>query len=91
MQYEHFPVVICGSNHTPAPQTFKDEVTIGLWHKICVLNNRIATQILSENITQRDKKGKGEACQDAGVSIMVVCYVLPISLLLLADTQPEQP
>lgn len=46
------------------------------------LNNRIATQILSENITQRDKKGKGEACQDAGVSIIVVCYVLPISLLL---------
>lgn len=67
-------------SHT-SPQTFKDEMTIGLWHKTCVLN-RIATQILSENITQRDEKGKREACQDAGVSIIVVCYVLPISLLL---------
>jgi len=40
-------------------------MAIGSWYKTPFLDNKIATQILSENM-KRGKKGKGKARQDAG-------------------------
>ncbi|KAG1821483.1 hypothetical protein EV424DRAFT_1322207 [Suillus variegatus] len=50
--------------HGISSQAFKAQMAIGSWYKTPFLDDKIATQILSEHMKR--SKGKGKACEDAG-------------------------
>ncbi|KAG1788421.1 uncharacterized protein HD556DRAFT_1403392, partial [Suillus plorans] len=50
--------------HGISSQAFKAQMAIGSWYKTPFLDDKIATQILSEHMKRN--KGKGKACEDAG-------------------------